>query len=106
MATPGSNGYSIERKIDPKRIALGILCLAAMLVSLAFLLFAPREFIYGGYNITYPDGCVEGYIAGKLVTPECVVGRGMIKRDENLVWTVLHDRLCNSSNGTATLCAV
>ena len=53
----------------------------AIIIAMCIVIYSNKDTIFRHeVNITYPDQCVEQYVNGKLMTPECIEGREMAER--------------------------
>ena len=57
-----------------KKIIAG--CLVGFILIASILTYVYKDVIFlHKMSITYPDGCIEKYENGDLITPECIEGR-------------------------------
>lgn len=57
-----------------KKILAGILITFIIVCSTLIIVYREKVF-FNAVSVTYPDGCIENYENGELVTPECIEGR-------------------------------
>jgi len=59
------------------RIAIGLF-LISVIISMAIWIYLNKDSVFKQeIKLTFPDGCIETYVNGKLITPECTKGRMM-----------------------------
>ncbi len=69
--------------MDKRRMIVGVILAILMLAMIGYVI-VNREFIFNNeVVITYPDRCVEKFINGEIVTPECTAGRNLMERQGN-----------------------
>ena len=66
-------------------------CLIAFILIASILTYTYRDVIFlHKMSIMYPDGCVEEFENGELITPECIEGR-LLKEQQNVMNTENYD---------------
>lgn len=77
------NGNKQENKMETsKKIIAG--CLIGFIIIASILVYIYRDAIFlHKMSVTYPDGCVEKFENGKLITSECNEGRILIEQQNN-----------------------
>jgi hypothetical protein len=59
--------------------------LSLIIISCVAILYHYKDVAFmSNVNLTYPDGCVERYINGELVSQECTEGRRIAEQQEVL----------------------
>ena len=67
-------------ELSPLRKWVGIALLIVISGTFVYAAMNWEDFYYSYGNITYPDGCVEEYNRGELLSLECTNGRDMLER--------------------------
>lgn len=89
------------KELDNKRKLYLLLLLFLVFCCLLFMIKYQGTFFITGYNRTFPDGCVEQYKNGELISNECTIGRMMVNASQQLrnpniewkpEWQVAEDR--------------
>ena len=69
--------------MEKKKKIIGTI-LIIFIVVCSVLLYIYRDIAFlNKMEIKYPDGCVEKYENGDLITPECIEGRILMKQQNN-----------------------
>lgn len=71
--------------ITKTRIIIGIGLIILIIIMGTMIILNKDKWFRQEINLTYPDGCKETYINGKLTTPECIEGRLMPKVEEGII---------------------
>jgi len=66
--------------MEKNKVILACVLIGVILV-LGVVIFLNKDTMFRQeINITYPDHCVETYVNGKIVTPNCTNGRMMLEQ--------------------------
>lgn len=89
---------TIKIKLDKKRLIIGII-LGTLALVMTIVVFMNKDAMFpNGFNLTYPDGCVETYMHGKQITPNCTIGRQMLKINQQPVLDMPPGIIPNGTN--------
>jgi len=77
--------------MDKKRKIIALILIIFILISGTYI-FINKDIIFlNKVIITYPDGCIEKFENGEIITPECIEGRMLMEQQNKQVYIADED---------------